>query len=188
MSALTDSMIIKNDLTEEYVDYVKAMNKEYYRAMLLGYGIDMSYSIFTDVYTGVGDEKTKEMLSISALTSRYTAVLKGTSFADYASYVTTIVPSFEQAPNNTDYIKEQYDVYGEVADEYDEIMIVLNGNSEISDMLLARLGYYTEEQFYNLVYKVSEVEKTDENGNVVYDENGEPVMIPDPRYNPDLDM
>ncbi len=185
MSELTDSLIIKNDLSEEYINYVKAMDKNYYRAMLLGYGIDMSYSIFTNLYTGVGSEKEAEILSIAALTDRYTSVLKGTSFSEYASYVTQIVPSFKQAPNNTDYIGEQYDVYGEIADEYDEIMIVLNKDKEISDMLLARLGYYTEEEFYNLVYKVSKVEKV-ENGTVVTDEDGKPVMIDDPRYNPDL--
>ena len=171
MSELTDSLIIKNDLTEEYVNYVKAMDKSIYRAMLLGYGLDMSYSIYTDVKVGRGSDKTSDILSVAALTGRYTAVLKGTDFSDYASYVTQIVPSFAQAPNNTEYIGEQYDVYGKIASEKDEIMIVLNSDTEISDMLLARLGYYTEEEFYNLIYKVSK----DEDGN------------PDSRYNPDLD-
>ncbi len=188
MSELTDSLIIKNDISEEYVNYVKGMDKNYYQAMLLSYGIDMSYSIYTDIYTGVGDSKVLENLSISALTDRYTSVLKSTSFAQYASYVTQIIPSFEQAPNNKEYIADQYDVYGEIADEYNEIMIVLNKDKEISDMLLARLGYYTEEEFYNLLYKVSKVQKIDENGNPVVDEYGKPVMVQDPRYNPALDF
>ena len=184
MSELTDSLIIKNDLSKEYIDYVKAMDNSYYQAMLFGYGMDMSYSIYTNLHTHGGTEK----LSISAITSRYTSVLKGTDFSDYASYVTQIVPSFAQAPNNTSYIASQYDVYGEIADEYNEVMIVLNGDKEISDMLLARLGYYTEEEFYNLIYKVSKVEKLDENGNVVTDDKGNPVMVQDERYDPALDM
>ncbi len=175
MSELTDSLIIKNDLTQEYIDYLKAMDSSYYQAMLFKYGMDMSYSIYTDLHTAAGTEK----LSISAITSRYTSVLKGTDFSDYASYVTQIVPSFAQAPNNTSYIASQYDVYGEIADEYNEVMIVLNGDQEISDMLLARLGYYTEEEFYNLIYKVSLVETVDENGNT--------VKVQDERYNPTLD-
>ena len=142
----------------------------------------MSYSIYTNLYTGIGTDKVKSSLSIAALTDRYTSVLKDTSFSRYASYITQIVPSFKQAPNNTEYIADQYDVYGEIADEYDEIMLVLNNDKEISDMLLAMLGYYTEEEFYNLVYKVSTVKKTDENGNVVLDEKGNPVMIQDLRY------
>jgi putative ABC transport system permease protein len=51
-------------------------------------------------------------------------------------------------------------------------------------MLLARLGYYTEEEFYNLVYKVMTVKGED--GKVLKDENGNKVH--DPRYNPDLDV
>ena len=175
MSELTDSLIIKNDISKEYIDYIKAMDKSYYQAMLFGYGMDMSYSIYTNLNTHSGTEK----LSITAITDRYTSVLKDTDFSDYASYVTQIVPSFAQAPNNNSYIASQYDVYGEIADEYNEVMIVLSGDQEISDMLLARLGYYTEEEFYNLVYKVSMVEKLDENGN--------PVKVQDDRYNPALD-
>ena len=183
MSELTDSLIIKNDISKEYIDYIKAMDKSYYQAMLFGYGMDMSYSIYTNLNTHSGTEK----LSITAITDRYTSVLKDTDFSDYASYVTQIVPSFAQAPNNNSYIASQYDVYGEIADEYNEVMIVLSGDQEISDMLLARLGYYTEEEFYNLVYKVSKVEKLDENGNVVTDDKGNPVKVQDDRYNPALD-
>ena len=176
MSKLTDSMIIKNDITEEYINYVKGMPSQHYRAMLFGYGLDLNYSIYTDLVTGMGEDKSVTSLSITALTDRYTSVLKDTSFANYASYVTQIVPSFEQAPNSKDYIAEQYDVYGEIADEYDEVMIVLSKDQTISDMLLARLGYYTEEEFYNLIYKVNT--STDAEGN----------EIPDSRYNPALDV
>ena len=184
MSEFADSLIIKNDLTKEYIDYVKSMPKEYYRAMLFGYGLDLSHSIYTNLSVGTGDAKTENILSIAALTNRYMSVLKDTDFAEYASYVTGIVPSFEQAPNNVDYIASQYDVYGEIADGYDEVMIVLNKDQKISDMLLARLGYYTEEEFYNLVYKVMTVKGED--GKPLKDEKGN--KLHDPRYNPDLDV
>ncbi len=172
MQNVSDSMIIKNDISRLYFDYIKAMPKEYYNAMTFGYGIDNTHSFYTSYESGFGDNKTTSNPSIAALTEKYTAILGGTKFSQYSSYVTTIVPSFAQAPNNPDYIKSQYDVYGEIADEYDEVMLVLNPNQELSDLLLARLGYYTEEEFYNLVYKVT----TDENGN------------PDKRYNPELDV
>ena len=159
-----NNSIIKNDITKEYVDYVSAMPTDNYAAMVKDYGMDMSYNIYTEFITGFGDNKTTQNISISALTSIYTSVLAETEFAQFASYVTQLVPSFEQAPNNKEYIASQYDVYGEVADEADEIMIVLNGDQEISDLLLARLGYYTEEEFFNVIYKV----------------------VGDKRYNPDL--
>ena len=121
--------------------------------------MDMTHSIYTDFDYGRGDNKASSKLSIAAITNIYNSVLKETDYGKFAGFVTQLVPSFEQAPNNPDYIKEQYDVYGDIADEYNEVMIVLSGEQEISDMLLARLGYYTEEQFYNLIYKASNDER-----------------------------
>ena len=166
MSDTRKATIIQNDITKDYVDFVTSMPTEYYNAMLLDYGIDMNHSIYTNYKTGFGSLKTDKTVSIAALTEMYTAILKGTDFADYASFVTQIAPTFEQAPNNADYIREQYDVYGEIADEADEIMIVLSGDQELTDMLLARLGYYSEEEFFNIIYKATG----------------------DERYNPELDV
>ncbi len=155
MSEISDSVLIKNDINKDYTDYIKNMPKEYYNAMLFGYGIDTTHSIYVSLESGFGSEKTETRPSVAALTSKYTSILKGTDFAQYSSYVTSVVPSFAQAPNNPEYIRQQYDVYGEIADEYDEVMIVLNSNQELSDLLLARLGYYSEEEFYNLIYKAA---------------------------------
>ncbi len=164
MSEVTDSMIIKNDITEDYIEYIRSMPEEYRNAILYEYGIDMTYSIYTD---HVGEKGTSN-LSIAALTSMYTKILEGTDFSDYASYITQIAPTFKQAPNSVEYIRDQYDVYGEIADEYNEVMLVLSSDQELSDILLARLGYYTEEEFYNLIYKVTEDERYDESLDKVY--------------------
>ncbi len=172
MQNVSESMIIKNDINKNYFEYVKNMPKEYYNAMKFDYGMDTTYSIYTDITTGFGEDKDAESPSIAALTEKYTAILNGTKFSQYASFVTTIVPSFEQAPNNPDYIASQYEVHGKIAENYDEVMLVITKDQEISDLLLARLGYYTEEQFYNLIYKVSEDENKDQ----------------DPRYDPSLDL
>ena len=161
MSEISETMLIKNNITKSYTDYIRAMPKEYYNAMLFGYGLDTSHSIYVGYEAGFGESKTNEVISIAALTSKYVATLKGTDFAQYASYVTQIAPSFKQAPNNPDYIRSQYDVYGEIADEMDEIMLVITPDSELSDLLLARLGYYSEEEFYNLVYKAAGDERYD---------------------------
>ena len=151
-----NSMIIKNDITEDYVKYVTGMPDEYYSAMLLEYGIDMSNNIYTEFNTENGG--TPVNMSISAITNIYTAILGHTDFSEYASYITTVVPSFEQAPDNPEYIRHQYDVIGEIADEKDEIMLVLDSEDMLSDVLLARLGYYTQEEFLNIVYKATGTE------------------------------
>ncbi len=156
MGKAADSLLIKNDLTKDYVDFVKEMPSEYYSAMTYGYGIDIHNNLFTSVRETGKDEDTK--LSITALTALYTEILKSTSFKEYASYVPMFVPSMKQAPSNADYIKHQYEVYGDIATKKNEIMLVIDKESSTSDLLLARLGYYTQDQFNALVKKADEEE------------------------------
>ncbi len=152
-------LLIENTITEDYVEYVKSMPPEYYNAMLLGYGIDLSPNVYTDftVKDGIKTEK----LSISALTSIYTSILRETEFKDYAMYVTALAPSFKQMPNNRDYILSQYDLVGEGSrfpESKNEVVLVLNSDDELTDLLLARFGFYTQEQFAEIVHKATESE------------------------------
>ena len=186
MDKYSSSFFIQNTLTQEYTDYVKSMPKEYYNAMIFNYGIDPTYSIFTNfTHSTPGGNTATSRISIAALTDMYTSVLKETEYGDYASYITQLVPSFSQAPNNADYIRSQYDVYGEVADEVDEVMLVLSKNQEISDVLLARLGIYTEAEFYNLVYKMATI--TDEKENATEEQKANSALMKE-LYDPSLDI
>ncbi len=154
MTEHSKNFFIKNDINRDYVNYIKAMPRNYYSAMTLDYGIDLNHSIYTDFrHLDENGNEVTSRISIAALTSIYTSVLKETAYAAYAGYIPQLAPNFEQAPNNPDYIASQYDVYGEIADDYDEIMLVLSKDQEISDILLARLGILTESEFYNLIYK-----------------------------------
>ena len=151
------AFFVKNEITQDYIDYVKDMPRDYYAAMKFGYGLDLNNNIYTDMKkTASGDS---ENISISALTSSYVKLLEQTRFKDNAKYVTALIPSFEQAPNSVDYIESQYDVTGKIATEKDEIMLVLDKNDELYDVLLARLGIYPQENFLNLIYKVDESHK-----------------------------
>ncbi len=166
MQDATDAIILKNEITEDYIKYVTSMPAEYYADMLLGYDIDMSNNIYTE-FTGEGGEK--KQLSISALTALYTAVLQRTDFKEYASFISALVPSFKQAPSNESYITDQYDVLaGDVATQKGEIMLVLDADRRLSDLLLARLGYYTQEQFINIVHESTESESYNPENNKDY--------------------
>ncbi len=150
------SIIMENTITEEYLEYVKNMPKEHYNAMLFGYGINPSLNIYTDFkYSKDSDIQN---ISVKNLVDVYTSVLKDTEFKDYASYISALVPSFEQAPDNIDYINSQYELVGEgseIADELGEVMLVLNSDDELSDLLLAMLGYYTQEEFEEIINKAT---------------------------------
>lgn len=153
MGKVSDAMLIKNNMTKDYVDFVKAMPSDYYSAMKYGYGINIHNNVFTNVTLSSENGNVTNNLSITGITSMYTEILKKTSFEEYASYVDMFIPSMEQAPSSKSYIESQYNVHGKVATEKDEIMLVISKGSEVSDLLLAMLGYYTQDQFVNLVNK-----------------------------------
>ena len=155
MSESLERLFKANTITKDYVEYVKAMPKEAYQAMLLSYGINMSTNLFTDFKYDA--DSAGEHISVKRLIDVYTAVLKETKYATYSSFIPYLVPSMQQAPSNSDYILSQYELLGnsQIADEKNEIMLVLNSDDEISDLLLAAFGYYTQEEFLAIVDKAT---------------------------------
>lgn len=150
------SMMVSNDISEEYVDYIKAMPEEYYAALDFRYGIDVT----NNIYTNFNFTNHEGLMSLSAARTLYTAMLEKTEFAEYSSYITTLADTFNQMPDNSDFILSQYEFLtspekSKVATEEDEVIIVVNDRHELSDLLLAQLGYYTQDEFFNIVYKVT---------------------------------
>ena len=167
MSEGMDLFTVKNEITGKYVDFVKAMPHEYYAAMKLGYGIDLSNNLYTD-FARYGETETT---SITAITNNYTTILKTfENLGQYASYVESIVPSFEQAPNSADYINSQYQVHGKIATEKNEIMLVLDSNERLSDVLLARLGYYDQKDFEGIIRDAAEKKESSYKDYFTYEE------------------
>ena len=159
-----------NTITPEYIEYVKAMPKDCYEAMLLSYGLDMSLNIFTDFKLTSDSEA--QNLSVKRLIDNYTSILKKTDYADYSSYIPYLVPSMKQAPNNADYILSQYELLGnsKVAENANEVMLVVNSKEEISDLLLAVFGYYTQDEFLAIVDKATAEDKENFPNKAVYRE------------------
>ena len=170
MSEKLEKIFAANTITPEYIEYVKAMPKEAYEAMLISYGINMSTMLFTDFKYNSSSEA--EHISVQRLIDMYTSVLGETEYKSYSSFIPYLVPSMQQAPNNPDYILSQYDLLGnsEIADEANEIMLVLNPDEEISDLLLAAFGYYTQEEFLAIVDKATAEDPENFNSKSVYRE------------------
>lgn len=156
-------MQVKNEITKEYIDYILSIDENYVAATTLDYGIEVINNIYTDFQINNAD-KEKQNISLAAIRNNYTSVLGETKHGAYASYVTSLTNVFQQAPNDVDYILSQYDlVAGEkVATEENEIMIVLSKDQKLTDLLLAQLGIYTQEQFLNSVYSYSDLGVYDE--------------------------
>ena len=149
------SLMIKNEITEEYINYILAMPEEYRAAILLSYGISLENNLYTDFNEST--DKSYGSLSITAIKQIYTSILQKTDYAEYSTIISTLSNPFAQAPDNEEYILSQYDVLsGKIATEKDEIMIVLNTNDRLNDILLARLGYYSQDEFINLIHEADE--------------------------------
>lgn len=161
MGEASASMFVTNDISQEYVDYLKNMPSEYYGAMTFDYGVDLLNSVYTDfTYTDESGQRTTKNVSVSNIQAVYTNILSG--IEDYKSltqYISMYTDIFAVAPNSADYIRSQYDVYGKVASGANEIMIVLNGDREISDLTMGQLGYLTQDQMMAYAYKAVGDEK-----------------------------
>ncbi len=150
-----NNMMVKNEITRDYIEYVKAMPSEYYNAMLLGYGIDMVPGIFVDFKAA--ENAPTQHISMRYVTDIYKSVLKDTEYSQMATMIDMLAPSLAQAPEAEDYILSQYDLVGnsKIATEKNEVMLVLNSEDELSDLLLARLGYFTEAEFIEIINKAT---------------------------------
>lgn len=149
----SSSLAVTNDITREYVDYVRSMPEEYYAAIAFDYGIDVSNNLYTDYELSGGTE----VISIAAASRIMTAMLSQTDIGDYSSLISSFSEEFMQAPDNEDFILSQYEfVAGDhIATAADEIMIVVNDERELSDLLLAQFGYFSQDEFFNAVYKAT---------------------------------
>ena len=155
-----NSMMVTNDITEDYIDYIRNMPKDYYNAMLFEYGINMVPNIFVDFKASADSEP--EHISMKRVTDIYKSVLKDSDYAQMSGMIDMLAPSLELSHNNLDYILSQYDLLGDskIATEKNEVMLVLNSEDELSDLLLARLGYFTEAEFLEIINKASSEDGT----------------------------
>ena len=155
------SFKVSNDITDEYVSYVKSMPKEYYSAITTEFGLNLSNNLYTDFAFDGATVKT----SLSVANQTYKTLLEKSvpsgdesGLNSFSQYFSLIAESFMQAPDDADFILSQYDVISnpqtsKIATEADEIMIVVDDNNALSDILLAQYGYYSQEEFWGAIYK-----------------------------------
>lgn len=164
--------MIENNITQEYLDYIEAMPKEYYKDIVYKYGIDPSYNIYT---TDDINGNENNVYSLSGITAIASAILEkkldDNGYGAYASTIKSYSSTFSQSINSEEYLLDQYDlVNGKVATAEDEINIVLSSDEKLTDFMLTLLGYFSQDEFMNIIYKFN----TDDDGN------------PDSKYNDDM--
>ena len=156
---------ISNEITEDYIAYLEQMPSEYVAEISYNYGIDVNNNLYTKF---VGEGQEESLRSVTAITATYTELLSKTTLKDFVSVVSSINTT-SQSLSNVDYIKSQYDITGNIATKENEVMLVLDKDKTLTDILLAELGYYTQEQFLNIAYKATLDSNEDAKNN--YNEN-----------------
>lgn len=160
-SKMMKSIMVTNEITKNYIDYLNTIPKEYLETISYGYGLDIHHSIYTD-FNGQGVDKNQQLTSLAVIQNTYQSLLVETEFKESATFISTLSQSMSQSLDNEDYILKQYDLKtGKMAKEKNEIMIVISKDSQLSDLTLAQLGYYGEEEFMNMAYNAFSPELAD---------------------------
>lgn len=163
LTKIAKGMTVKNNLSAEYIDYIQTeIGTDICSAIQYNYGVELSDNVFTSVVTGTDKSATKtEYMSLSALKEFYQTEL--TKYASEYSSVTYLVEYLGGVvhkmpgtadlsdPNYANYVKGQYDVVeGNFPANENEAVLVIGGNNDASDLMLARLGFIDEPDFLSL--------------------------------------
>ena len=190
ISALVDKethevneFMFKNEITDDYLSYVKAMDPELYSAIVFDYGIDVSPSIYVasglDGTDAEGNSYSEEgqVASLSFIRTVYQSILKETDLGEFSPYVSMLPQPFSLLPDSEDLILSQYDIVSEAATshlpkEKGEIAIVIDRDA-LSDLTLAETGYLTQQEFLNNVFEATGDDRYDpslEKNRISYEE------------------
>ena len=165
LTKIAKGMTVTNTITQEYLDYIGAMDESLCSAIQYDYGETLTDNLFTGVVTGISeDASTVRYMSLNTLKEFYVQELNthASEYAQMAYLVEYLGSVVNKMPGTADfsdedygkYISSQYDVIaGEFPDADDEAVLVIGGNNDATDLLLAQLGLLEEYKFLSLFEK-----------------------------------
>lgn len=175
MDRYSDITNIKtNDINHTFLGWLDQMPSDAVAATQYNYGIDPTNNIFcnwtkSSVEKEAGKGETA-FVSANGLTQRYIAELKTVEgFSDYASYVDLFTNFMREIPGDESYILNQYDLLNtpnaKFATEANEMMLVVNNETTLTDLLLGQLGFYSHDDFINIGKKAVQIYRRSDNPN-----------------------
>lgn len=142
-----------NDINDNLIAYLNNMPADLLSSIDYNYGVDLTNNVFA---SWKRDETftSPRMMSLNGLTQMYISELMTVDdFKEYAAYVDLFTNFMNQLPGGEEYILQQYDLVGansRFANKADEIMLVVDDNQTLTDITLAQLGFFREDQFLNI--------------------------------------
>ena len=165
LTNIAQGMTVTNNLSDEYLQYLEATDEDWYTAMVYDTGMDLSNNLFTEVDM----EKNSGAVSLSSLKAYYVKLLgeQKEEYAKLAPMVEYLGSIYGKLPGTTDmskedvgsYVLSQYEAASEGSrfpSKYNEAILVVGANNDITDLTLAQLGIMGERQFLDLFPEMSE--------------------------------
>lgn len=164
LTNLANGMAATNNISDEYVAYLEAMDSSWYSEIMYSYGASLSDNLFLQAETfPEGDNSTTQLTtrSLSNLKSKYIADLMAfasqysslVGFADYFTDVVNVMPGTSDEANlgYGNYVKDQYElIAGHFPENENEVVLVVGQNNQVTDLTLAQLGLLSEDRFMEL--------------------------------------
>ena len=166
LTQIAQGLTVANEITQDgYIEYLESMPEEWYYAITKDTGATLVDNLFTTVTTGVGDDAKEEIRSLSSLKQYFINVLEDQEekyaqmayLVDYLGSVVNTMPGTSNFDNTEDrdafgeYVLSQYDIlYGDFPENSNQAVLVVGTNNDMTDLLLAQLGYITEDDFLSL--------------------------------------
>ncbi len=169
-------MLKKNDLSEEFLNYLNDTPKDDYYAIQYSYGFDMNDYFYTDIKYN-GEEKFTAIDSfVNDIENEYESTLIG-AMGLSTSFVRQYIPTIQEMPESYDLISEQYTaIYGNLPtfeeDDYDKIYLVVDENNSVSDITLALLGFISvsiDNEGNPTFETLNGLGRKDVDGNIIFD-------------------
>ena len=174
-----------NNISNAYVDYISKMPEESVNVVQFGYAFNVVNNIYTNFKVSKDEETLKKQfkteneygehptnsweMSVGAIRSMYSSVLSHVEeYKQWGSMIST-VGTFEEVPNNFDYVMSQYDILAVdyngnavtsgYTDEYiqelfnaKETLIMVVEDHYFNDLMFAQYGFFTEDEFLDYAF------------------------------------
>ncbi len=171
LTNMAQGMTVKNDLSDEYLTYLRAMDEDWYETISYSTGVKLENSLYTNVRVQSDSGEIVEVVkSLSDLKSYYTLKLtqQEEKYASLAYLVDYLGSVYGKMPGTTDvtsedfgkYVLSQYDVIeGSFPTAANQAVLVIGDKNDMTDLTLAQLGFIGEKEFLALFPQSGEKDK-----------------------------
>ena len=176
LTNMAQGMMIENNISDAYLNYVGNMPKDYYEEIMYLTGATLTHNLYVNSpFNGLDASVPDMYMSVSQVKTTYTQTLteKAGPYASLSEYVDMLGSVVNVMPGTMDfskddylkYVESQYDVIAKNPDldekasglpqNANEAVLVVGQNNELTDILLAQLGLMTAPEFLQVFHDLN---------------------------------